>query len=177
MWYKAKYSPYFLLLTLILFSAVPASAVEKNEPALALKIPSIETGEILDLNDYKGKVVYLDFWASWCKPCFVSFPHMQQLHEKYSAQGLQIVAVNLDKDTQKAKQFLAKLLEEGHAPMTFAIGADPKGEYATTYKLTGMPSTYVIDKSGTVRYIHKGFRTGDELLLDKVMAALLSESP
>ena len=105
----------------------------------------------LDLAQYRGKVVYLDFWASWCKPCRQSFPWMNAMQQKYSAEGLVIVAVNVDERRADADQFLKAV------PASFTIVYDTEGRLAEAYNLIGMPSSFLIGKDGTVIQKHEGF--------------------
>jgi thiol-disulfide isomerase/thioredoxin len=121
------------------------------------------------LSDLAGQVVYLDFWASWCKPCRQSFPWMNQMQQKYAAQGLQIIAINLDTESSLAKDFLDKV------PAQIPIIYDPEGNIASNYQLLGMPSSYLIDKKGKIRFAHKGFFTRTKPLYEQELVLLLSE--
>lgn len=105
----------------------------------------------LDLTQYRGKVVYLDFWASWCKPCRQSFPWMNAMQQKYSADGFVIVAVNVDERRADADQFLQEI------PAVFSIVYDAEGKLAEAYNLMGMPSSFIIGKDGTIIQKHEGF--------------------
>jgi thiol-disulfide isomerase/thioredoxin len=106
---------------------------------------------VLDLSQYQGKVVYLDFWASWCKPCRQSFPWMGAMQQKYAADGLVIVAVNLDEQHVDAERFLSQ------TPAAFTVLYDPTGELAAQYRLIAMPSSYIIGRDGQVLVKHAGF--------------------
>lgn len=107
--------------------------------------------EELDLKQYQGKVVYLDFWASWCIPCRKSFPWLNDLGKKYSSDELVVIAVNLDKKKSLATEFLNKY------PASFKIIYDPKGLLAKKYKIKGMPSSVLFGKDGKPKFAHKGF--------------------
>ncbi|HFB66910.1 MAG TPA: TlpA family protein disulfide reductase [Aeromonadales bacterium] len=107
----------------------------------------------IDLSPYKGKVVYLDFWASWCVPCRESFPWMNQLRRDFKTKDLAIIAVNVDKNPELVAQFLKKY------PASFKIMYDAKGEHASYYKLQGMPSSFIFDREGKLVKSHKGFFT------------------
>ena len=122
------------------------------------------------LSSLKGQVVYLDFWASWCKPCRKSFPWMNQMQQKYAAQGLQIIAINLDTEKALAQEFLDKV------PANMPIIYDPQGNIASDYKLVGMPSSYLIDKKGNIRFSHKGFFTASLPKYEQELVLLLNES-
>lgn len=103
------------------------------------------------LQQAHGKVVYLDFWASWCKPCRYSFPWMNEMKAKYESEGLVVITVNLDKDAELARQFLQE------NPADFAILYDPEGATAKKYKLKGMPMSFVFNRSGQPVSGHVGF--------------------
>ncbi len=108
------------------------------------------------LSAYKGHVVYLDFWASWCTPCRLSFPWMNQLQREYAAKGLVVVAVDVDHDRALANQFLQQ------TPAQFKIVYDPNGQIAQKYGVTDMPTSFVIGRDGKVQYVHSGFTQGRE---------------
>lgn len=105
----------------------------------------------LDLSPYQGKVVYLDFWASWCKPCRQSFPWLADMQQRYGKDGFVVVAVNVDKERKLADRFLAEV------PHPFAIEFDPDGKLAEQYGVEAMPSSVLIDKNGQVLTTHAGF--------------------
>lgn len=116
--------------------------------------PAVAQG--LDLSAYRGKVVYLDFWASWCAPCRQSFPWMNDLQQQYGPAGLTVIGVNVDHDRQAADQFLRQ------SPPGFKIVYDPDGHIAGQYNLKEMPTTVLIGRDGKVHYIHSGFVPGKE---------------
>ena len=105
----------------------------------------------LDLSLYKGKVVYLDFWASWCNPCRQSFPWMNELQNTYRGDGLVVIGINVDHDRQLAEGFLHK------TPAEFDILYDPDGAIARRFEFKDMPTSVLIDRDGRVRYVHAGF--------------------
>lgn len=107
------------------------------------------------LQPIQGKVVWVDFWASWCVPCRRSFPWMNTMHQKYKDQGLQIIAVNLDRDRKAADGFLAEV------PAEFSLRFDPAGELAKTFQVQAMPSSFLMDASGNVIAQHFGFKMAD----------------
>lgn len=123
----------------------------------------------LDLSAYKGKVVYLDFWASWCGPCKASFPYMERLKAAYGRDGLIIIAVNVDHSQAKAENFLSAQDSD------LAVVYDPKGEIATAYHVKDMPTSVLIDRDGKVRYIHKGFFPDQTTEYGRQVEALLHE--
>lgn len=123
----------------------------------------------LDLNQYKNKVVYLDFWASWCGPCRKSFPWLNSVEKKYAADGLVVIGVNLDNDLENAKAFLKEV------PAEFKVFSDPDGQLAEQYKLIGMPSSFVIDGNGEVRHRHVGFKKASVAAYEDSIVELLHE--
>lgn len=151
--------------------ASPALAVQPGEPAPAFQGTPLTGRAGIRLEDYAGKVVYLDFWASWCAPCRLSLPWMERLHRDYHAAGLEIIAVNVDEKSADARRFLKQF------PVGFPVLADPKGEIATLYDVQDMPSSYLIDRRGVVRAVHRGFKRGDTGRLGATIATLLRETP
>ncbi|HLF97203.1 MAG TPA: TlpA disulfide reductase family protein [Methylococcaceae bacterium] len=108
-----------------------------------------------ELHQYLGKVLYVDFWASWCGPCAQSFPFMNDLAGDLQSGGLQILAVNLDENREDAQAFLAQ------RPANFTILADAGGKCAQDFGVQAMPSSYLVDRQGVVRHVHMGFRSGE----------------
>lgn len=108
------------------------------------------------ISKFRGDVVYLDFWATWCGPCRDSFPWMKEMQAKYKDKGLKVVAVSLDTDHALARQFADELSSN------FLIGYDDTGAIADLFEVKGMPTSVIIDRDGTVAEIHQGFK------LDKV---------
>ncbi len=116
-------------------------------------------GKPVNLADLKGKVVLVDFWASWCAPCKKELPILDQLAKKYTADGkpVVVVAVNIDQDRGNAQKIVHELKISG-----LRIGLDPAGKVAGAYDVPTMPSSYVIDTQGAIRLVHPGFEPGDE---------------
>ena len=119
---------------------------------------------------FRGSVVYLDFWASWCAPCRQSFPFMSGLADSFTARGLHVLALNLDEEPAQADAFIARL-----APR-FTIVRGDNTHCASAFEVQTMPSSYVIDRAGRVRLVHHGFRAGDEAALRDVIEAVLAET-
>ena len=123
----------------------------------------------VDLAEFRGSVVYLDFWASWCAPCRQSFPWMQTMQDAYGAEGLRVVAVNVDQYRADAEQFLAKFNPK------FDVRFDPQGEVAARFKIQGMPTGVIIDRHGALRYTHIGFRPMDGAAYEDQLRRVLAE--
>ena len=117
--------------------------------------------------EFKGRVVYLDFWASWCGPCKQSFPFMNAMQSKYGAHGLDVIAINVDSKASDATAFLTKV------PATFTVAFDPQGSTPKLYKVAAMPSSYLISRDGKVLKIHKGFKQDDVAEIEKSIAQAL----
>lgn len=120
-----------------------------------------------ELNQYKGKVVYLDFWASWCTPCRQSFPWMNQMQSKYSDKGFTVLSVNLDAKPEFAQKFLKEY------PAQFPIFFDHKGKVAKALKVKGMPSSYVINRQGQIVSKHVGFNEKKKVAYQQELEQLL----
>lgn len=122
-----------------------------------------------NLAEYKGKIVYLDFWASWCAPCKQSFPWMTAMQSKYGTQGFVVVAVNLDQDPNKASQFLA------HNEPAFIIKYDPQAKLAEHYNVKSMPSSFLLDRNGHVIANHSGFHLSELLIYEAELRNALKQ--
>lgn len=123
------------------------------------------------LGAVEGKVVWVDFWASWCAPCRRSFPWMNAMHEKYADQGLTIVAVNVDKERRLAQQFLRE------TPAEFKLQYDPQGKLAEAFGVQAMPSSFMLDADGNVLATHYGFKLANtEEYEQAIRSALAGQS-
>lgn len=164
---------FLLLLTLFLSATTFAATSTLSDANLAPDFPFTsaftDNQDVNKLSDLKGKVVYLDFWASWCVPCRRSFPWMNAMHRKYADQDLVIIAINLDQEPDLAEQFLSEL------PAAFPIEYNASGSLAEAYELVGMPSSYLIDKSGVIRVAHSGFFKAKRDRYEAQIRALLAE--
>jgi thiol-disulfide isomerase/thioredoxin len=135
----------FLLLLLFPFSLFAGP----GDPVSDFTLEGLQ--DSVTLSQFRGKVVYLDFWASWCLPCRESFPWMNRMTSRYRRDGLVVIAVNLDKDRALADKFLKALKPD------FTIAFDPKAEVAERYDVQMMPSSYLIDREGRISTQHRGF--------------------
>jgi len=154
-------------LGLCLVLAAPAFAIDAGQPAPDIDLPA-GSAPAARLSGLKGKLVYLDFWASWCGPCRQSFPWMNEMQRKYGAQGLQVIAVNLDAKRADADAFLAQV------PAQFALAFDAAGQSAKRYGVKGMPSSVLIGRDGRVLSMHQGFREDERSELEARLAAALA---
>lgn len=126
-----------------------------------------ERGVQVGLEQYRGKVVYLDFWASWCGPCRQSFPWMNSMQATYRDRGLHIVAINVDAKAVDAKKFLAE------TPAQFEVLYDGAGKTPRAYGVKGMPSSYLIDRQGRIVSVHNGFTSAKAAELEAQLKQLL----
>ncbi len=158
----------FLKYALIASLALPTLtfAVDAGKAAPDFQLPNLKQNNV-SLSSYKGKVVYLDFWASWCGPCKKTFPWLNELQKKYSKDGFEVVGVNVDAKKADADKFLVT------TPAEFTVLLDPEGKVANTYELQGMPSSYLIDRGGKVHLVHRGFKDGEGADLEGKIKALL----
>lgn len=141
-----------------------------QNPAQATKAPDFSlkgSSKVVRLSDYQGNIVYLDFWASWCKPCRKSFPFMNEIQKKYQTQGLKVIGVNLDPEHKDAQKFLKTV------PAEFILAYDPKGITSEKYQVKQLPTSYLIDQQGHIIYIHKGFKDSTKNNIEaKIIEAL-----
>ncbi len=123
----------------------------------------------ISLSQFRGEVVYLDFWASWCIPCRKSFPWMNQMVKDHAGKGFKIIAINLDKESALAKKFLTNNRAD------FIIGYDQEGIVAEQFNLIGMPSSYLIDREGNIVSKHVGFRDSLKNKMEAEIIAILAK--
>ena len=162
-----KILPPFLAGLLLWAAAVPA--LEEGGRAPDFTAPRLDAPGSLSLAGYRGKVVLVDFWASWCAPCLVSLPLYEELRRELPAGEFAVLAVNLDREPAAARRFLE---ERG---VGFPSVSDPEGRIPESFGLDTMPTSYLIDRSGRVRHVHEGFRRGDIADLRERVKALLAE--
>lgn len=149
----------------LIFSATTAHAIEAGQVAPDIELPGM--AGVQSLSELKGKLVYVDFWASWCGPCKQSFPWMNQMQRKYAERGLHIVAINLDAKRADAELFLLS------NPAAFALAFDSKGESAKRWAIKGMPTSVLVAADGKVLWVHQGFRLDQRAELEAKLAAAL----
>lgn len=145
-----------LLALILLFASVPAVAAEEGDMAPDFTLPSIYEGQPdINLASLAGKVVYIDFWASWCAPCLTSLPLYNEIYHRYRDQGLEVLGITVDDPIEDGLEFLAD------TPLNFPIPADPENEVMDLYSVFGMPTSFLIGRDGEVKLVHMGFRDGD----------------
>jgi thiol-disulfide isomerase/thioredoxin len=154
-----------------LLSAAPpfVLGLELNQQAPVCPLQSLAGDTQVDLAQFKGKVVYVDFWASWCGPCALSLPFLSQLQAELGSQGFEVVAVNLDENIKDAKNFLAD------HPVGLSIVTAPGGQCPEKYGVQAMPSSFLFDRQGRMRHAYLGFRSGEKDDIRNHILRLLAE--
>jgi peroxiredoxin len=141
-------------------------ALNGGQPAPEIGLTD-QSGQRIDLASLRGKVVLVDFWASWCAPCREELPVLERLYQTHRAAGLVVVGVNVDQQASNMSRFLER------QPLSFPVVHDGEHAVAGRYEPTTMPSSYLIDRAGVVRHVHRGFRAADAAVLDTEIRALL----
>jgi peroxiredoxin len=155
-----------LLLVIVISPAAFAARSKPRATAPDFTLP-VEKDDV-SLRDLRGKVVLVDFWASWCLPCRESFPWMSSMLEKYGDKGLVIVAINLDKKRESANAFLEKY------PAPFTVAFDPSGKTAEAFRVGAMPTSFIVNRTGEIVYEHAGFRPAEAQKVEQEIKEALS---
>jgi peroxiredoxin len=132
-----------------------AIAADAGGPAPAFTLNGL-SGDQGTLSQYKGQVVMVNFWATWCGPCQQEMPLLDQMYKKYKPAGFTLIGVNVDKEAPAVKELLAR------KPVSFPVLLDPANQVSKSYHVDEMPSSVIIDRKGQIRYIHRGYKPGDE---------------
>jgi thiol-disulfide isomerase/thioredoxin len=135
--------------------ALPAFAISSSAPAPGFSLGA-RGGKTVDLAQYKGQVVMINFWATWCGPCRQEMPLLESIYKKYNKAGFTLLGVNVEPDSKPAEDWLKQ------TPVSFPVLFDKDSKVSKLYEVAGMPSTVIIDRKGNVRVIHKGYKPGDE---------------
>ncbi|HXC58731.1 MAG TPA: TlpA disulfide reductase family protein [Steroidobacteraceae bacterium] len=142
----------------------PALAVAPAGPAPKFQLTSM-AGKPISLDQLKGQVVMINFWASWCGPCREEMPVLEKLYAKYKPMGFTMIGVNVEPDSKLAAEWLKA------TPVTFPILFDTKSEVSKLYQVSSMPSTVIVDRKGNLRWMHRGYKAGAENeYLDQIRA-------
>ncbi len=145
-----------------------AAAVEAGMAAPALSMAALdESGKAISMASFKGSVVYVDFWASWCVPCRLSMPALDELYRRNKSRGFEVVGVNKDATPADARRFLSKV------PVSFALVQDAADAAARGFNVKAMPSGYLVDRKGVVRHVHRGFTPETCAALEREIESLL----
>ena len=154
-------------LTLSVFAATSLASSDltgQAAPDFALKSSS---GDNLRLSEYRGDVVMVNFWATWCGPCRQEMPLLDELYSRYERVGFSLLGVNIDDDSRKAMNMVSEL------GVSFPVLFDARKEVSKLYKVEAMPVTVLIDREGTIRYVHHGYKPGyEDKYLDQIRSLL-----
>lgn len=142
-----------------------------GEPMPSIVVKRLEGGGKIDLGVLKGKVVLVDIWASWCAPCMEEMPLLDEMAGRLKQKGVQIIAVSVDEDKDSAQTFLSS-----RPSWSLTVAHDPKGRLPDALQPGKMPSSYVVDAEGIIRYVNEGFERGDLKVLEKRLVALAAEA-
>ncbi|WP_196137437.1 TlpA disulfide reductase family protein [Aliikangiella sp. G2MR2-5] len=156
------------LVAILLIGGAGSVLAEKKIPAPDFTLKS-RSGENVRLSEMRGSVVLLNFWASWCGPCRQEMPILNDIHKKYEALGFTVLGINVDRKSEKAKEYLKG------TPVDFPVLYDPESKVSELYSVSAMPSTAFIDRDGNVRFVHAGYKPGDEDKYKKMIKELMRE--
>jgi len=157
-----------VLVAFIALLAAQSHAVALQDEAPDFTLKSLE-GSNLRLEEYRGQVVLINFWASWCGPCRQEMPLLDQLHNRYEETGFAVLGVNVEGEVKPAQKIVDK------TKVTFPVLIDEDQKVSEMYNLEAMPSTVVVDRDGVIRYIHRGYKPGDEAKYFEIVKTLIRE--
>ena len=155
-----------LIITLFIFTSAQAEEKDIMAPDFTLKSRS---GENLKLSEFRGELVMLNFWASWCGPCRQEMPELEALYKRYQPLGFTILGINVDDHRKNADKMLKQI------PVSFPVLYDSKHSVSNLYKVAAMPTTILVDRNGVIRQVHLGYQPGFERIYKTQIEALLSE--
>jgi peroxiredoxin len=157
-----------LVLVIALLAAPLVLAVSDSGPAANFTLKSA-TGDNIRLSEYRGQVVLINFWASWCGPCRQEMPELDALHRKYSDLGFTVFGVNVEQDRALADKVLRDI------PVSFPILFDDSNLVSELYQVDAMPVTVLVDRNGDIRYMHRGYKPGYEQAYEEQLRTLIKE--
>ena len=155
-----------LLLAILLPTSAIASQVGSTAPDFSL---SDLTGKPVSLQQFKGKVVLLDFWAPWCDLCREELPKLEALYKQRGKDGFEIIGIGIDTSEPQVTEFLQK------APVTFTISIDKKSNVRRAYNFRTLPTTFIIGRDVVIRYVHLGYSNGYLQMYEKEIDELLKQ--
>ena len=137
------------------FAATEAEDKEDEKAAPDFTLKSLK-GSNLKLSEFRGDVVMINFWATWCGPCQQEMPILNDLYLKYRDEGLTMLGVNVEKNTSKAADMIRELR------VVYPVLFDKQSQVSKDYNVDDMPTTVLVDRDGNLRYVHQGFKSGNE---------------
>ena len=152
---KPRFAGFAARALVVLAVSLPALAASTSSPAPDFLLDS-NTGKPVKLSQYKGDVVMINFWATWCGPCRQEMPLLESIYKQYKGKRFTLLGVNVEPDSKPAEDWLKK------TPVSFPVLFDKESKVSNLYKVSGMPSTVFVDRKGFVRVIHQGYKPGDE---------------
>ncbi len=165
---KLRSGAWRLLLVAALCLPHIGAAKQPLQAAPNFTLPSME-GSNIRLSEYRGDVVLVNFWASWCGPCRQEMPLLDKMYQRYKKAGFTLLGVNVEKDGSKGQRIAEKL------KLSFPVLFDKKQQVVDDYNVSSMPSTVLVDRDGNIRYVHLGYKAGDEKMYSKMVKELLIE--
>ena len=142
-------------LAAVIMTGAAFAGGDTGRPAPAFTLTELN-GQPAALSQFKGQVVMVNFWATWCGPCQQEMPLLDQMYKKFKPAGFTLLGVNVDKEAPPVRELLAR------KPVSFPVLLDPANQVSKAYHVDEMPSTVIIDRKGEIRYVHRGYRPGDE---------------
>jgi peroxiredoxin len=157
-------------LVALLACASTAAGVDGSPPAPPFTLTS-RAGPEISLASLNGQVVMINFWASWCGPCRQEFPALDEIYRKYRPMGFEMIGINVESERSDAERFL------GATNVSFPILFDPDNKVSGSYGVSAMPTTFLVDRQGRLRWQHRAYKPGDEAAYIEQVRALLREKP
>lgn len=161
-----KIASFVCLMLLASVTVQAGSEMKELAPNFTLKSHS---GKNVKLSELRGQIILLNFWASWCGPCRTEMPLLVKIHDKYKGMGFTVLGVNVEEDTAPAISIINK------TKINFPVLFDKENSVSKLYKVSAMPSTILIDRDGNMRYLHEGYKPGDEEKYKEWIKKLLQE--
>lgn len=157
-----------LLLGILFLYPMPAWSQQAGSPAPRFELADAN-GKKIALEDFRGKVLLLNFWAPWCASCRIELPALEALHRKYADAGLRIVGITEDTSEEGMRKAAQK------SGLSYPLLIDREGKVADVFRVSGLPTTFIIDRTGVIRYRHAGFMDEFKFLYEKETAELLTQ--
>lgn len=154
----------------VLTTAMLISLSSAQDLAPDFEGKEIDGDNTIRLSDYRGKIVFIDFWASWCPPCLVSLPAYDKMYKELGNTEFEFIAINVDENTEDGLYFL-----EDH-PVSYPVLADPDGDIGIPYRIRTLPVSYLLDREGRIVQSYRSFKVGDEIALKQEIELLLQQN-